>query len=335
MNNSLRQYYLTAIGIRSWQLKSTADMDFNEYEALEDKKPLEKKSLEKKSLVVSHESLEKQSLVVSREFLVENQEPLAGDQEPSAGDQEPSADAQQPPVDKKLLVVNQEAVAAQKVQTAVEKISVSKTSVISPFDVELINTIEACNVCSNRQSRLKPLIGEGNTNAAVFFISDAPTAIEEREGHYLTGDIQFLFNSMLRVIGLENDYFFSGMIKCYSLKEYLISEDEINHCRTHLIAQLKHIKPKVIVALGPVQAQAILNTNKSFNQLRNKVHAVEISSGSTFSTASTTSTSTTQSCPVIVSYHPSFLLRNPLYKKEALKDLLLIKDLLEIENVRR
>lgn len=321
MNSSLRQYYLTAIGIRSWQLKSTADTDFIEWE----NESLE----EKKSLVVSHESL------------VENQQPLAEDQEPSA-DKKPSAKDQKPSADKKPLVVNQEPsalnqkpVAAQNLEAKAENISAPEIPDISPFDVELINTIEACNVCSNRQSRLKPLIGEGNTNAAVFFISDAPTAIEEREGHYLTGDIQFLFNSMLRVIGLENDYFFSGMIKCYSLKEYLISEDEINHCRTHLIAQLKHIKPKVIVALGPVQAQAILNTNKSFNQLRNKVHAVEISSSSAFSTASTTSTSTTQSCPVIVTYHPSFLLRNPLYKKEALKDLLLIKDLLEIENKRR
>ena len=127
---------------------------------------------------------------------------------------------------------------------------------------------------------------------------------------------------MLHAVELENDSVLTGIIKCYSLEEYLITEDEINNCRSHLIAQLEQVKPKVIVALGPVQAQAILNSNESFNQLRNKVHSININS------KPVSSLSSTHSYPVIVSYHPSFLLRNPLYKKQALKDLLLIKDLL-------
>lgn len=320
MNNHLRQYYLIEIGIQNWQLKSTLDTDFNEldYEPLEEKKPL----------VISHESLveDQEPSAGDQEPSAGDQEPSAGDQRPSAGDQEPSTEVQKQSAEKKPLIVRLETAASPQVQAVVENISVSKIPVVSSFDVELVKNIETCNSCPVRKNRLKPLVGEGSSNASVFFISDAPSAAEESEGHYLTGDMQILFNAMLHAIEVENDYFLTGIIKCYSLEEYLITEDEINNCRSHLIAQLEQIKPKVIVALGPVQAKAILNSNKSFNQLRNKVHSININSNPT------SSLSAPHSYPVIVSYHPSFLLRNPLYKKEALKDLLLMKDLLAGES---
>ncbi|MCU7836819.1 MAG: uracil-DNA glycosylase [gamma proteobacterium symbiont of Taylorina sp.] len=177
-----------------------------------------------------------------------------------------------------------------------------------------IRKITSCSLCSSRKNHLKVLSGEGNADAQVFFICEAPNAAEEREGHYLTDDSHSLFKKMLDVIGITNNYFFTGLIKCHSFENFLISEAEINNCRSHLITQLEQVKPDVLILLGTIQAQALLKSTDSFNQLRNKIHTIEINN---------------QSYQAIVSYHPAYLLRNPLYKKEALKDLILIKSVLQ------
>jgi len=205
----------------------------------------------------------------------------------------------------------------QKTSEVIVQKSLPKTKVLQTLislDTDLINKIESCSVCNSRKNHLKVLSGEGNADADVFFISEAPNAEEEREGHYLTGEVQLLFKKMLQVIEITNSYYFTGLVKCHSFENYLLIEEEINNCQNHLFAQLNQIKPKVLVLLGSVQAQAILKSKDSFKQLRKQVHKVEINN---------------RTYQAIVSYHPAYLLRNPLYKREALEDLILIKSLLQ------
>ena len=179
------------------------------------------------------------------------------------------------------------------------------------LDAKALKKIAACTLCDSRKNHCQVLSGEGIAAADIFFICEAPNADEEREGHYLPGEVQSLFYKMLDVISIKNNYFITGLIKCHSFDNYLVTDEEIKNCSTHLIEQLEEFKPKVIVLLGVTQAQAILKTPKSFNELRNKIHSIEINN---------------KTYQAIVSYHPAYLLRNPLYKKEALKDLILIKN---------
>ncbi len=119
---------------------------------------------------------------------------------------------------------------------------------------------------------------------------------------------------MLNTIGLAAEYFLSGIIKCHSLEQFQVSEQEIRNCAVHLNAQLEQINPSVLMVYGAAQTQSVLQSKQSFNELRGKIHRVTINH---------------RQYPLVVSYHPAFLLRNPLYKREALKDLIMLKNLLK------
>ncbi len=209
--------------------------------------------------------------------------------------------------------------AHQQPKVQFENIVKSQDEAVSdiPIEAETFKHIDSCDLCPSRKNHLQVLTGNGFANADVFFVCEAPTVDEDREGHYLTDDVQSLFNKMLASVSISRQYFFTGLVKCHSLDEYLVSQGDISNCSEHLIKQLEEFKPKIIVLLGSVQAQSFLKSSETFNQLRNKVHSIEINNN--FYHA-------------IVSYHPAFLLRNPLYKREALKDLIMIKSIISTSN---
>lgn len=209
--------------------------------------------------------------------------------------------------------------ANQQPKVQVENIVKPQVETVSdiPIEAETFKHIDSCALCSSRKNHLQVLTGNGFANADVFFVCEAPTVDEDREGHYLTGDVQSLFSKMLDAISISKQYFFTGLVKCHSLDEYLVSQDDISNCSEHLIKQLEEFKPKIIVLLGSVQAQSVLKSSETFNQLRNKIHNIEINN---------------KFYQAIVSYHPAFLLRNPLYKREALKDLIMIKSIISTSN---
>ncbi len=218
-----------------------------------------------------------------------------------------------------VVQVDEATEANQEPKVQVKNIVKPQVEAVSdiPIEAETFQHIESCDLCSSRKNHLQVLTGNGNADANVFFVCEAPTADEDREGHYLTDDVQSLFSKMLDTISISKQYFFTGLVKCHSLDEYLVSQDNINNCSEHLIKQLEEFKPKVIVLLGSVQAQSFLKSSETFNQLRNKVHSIEVNNNS---------------YQAIVSYHPAFLLRNPLYKREALKDLIMIKSIISTSN---
>lgn len=281
MNNYLRQQYLDAIGIQIWQLKTALNDEM--CDSLDDVSDI----AEEKTIAVLPTTVQ-----ASQTFTMQA-EPVKPESEQVSKvqiEESHNRPVEDKTVDDKTVTENIECVP------------------------ELELTIKQCKQCPGRQTRLNALSGQGNAGASVFIISEAPTAEEDRSGHYLTEQTMSLFQSMFHSINSIDDYFITGIIKCYSLSEYLVSKDEISRCSTFLHAQIEQVKPSVILVLGAVQAQTVLQSDESFNQLRGKIHYVTIND---------------KEYPVIVSYHPAYLVRNPIYKREALKDLIMIKELIK------
>ncbi len=297
MDNHLRQQYLDAIGIQVWQLKSAVDsdtpvsLDEDVHEFISEPQP-----------VVEHEP---QSLVEQKpQSVVVEQETQQVSQEPPSFISKPEQLSQAPQLS--------EPVSNLKIKEPVEA-KLTPVERVEP-DSEFVQTIKNCQQCPGRQTRLNALAGQGNNNASVFVISEAPNAEEDRFGHYLSEQSMSLFQSMLQSINSYDDYFFTGIIKCHSLTDFLISEDEINHCASFLQSQIEQTKPSVLLVLGAAQAQTMLQSKQSFNELRGKLYHIKIND---------------REYPLVVSYHPAYLIRNPIYKREALKDLILIKSLIK------
>ncbi len=179
---------------------------------------------------------------------------------------------------------------------------------------ELSQVIRLCKKCPSREHRLNALIGQGSHNAKVFVITGAPTAEEDRVGHYLSGSSESLFHAMLCSVGLDNTVYVSGLLKCYSMTDFIVNKQELEYCLSYLQTQIEHINPSILFILGAFEAQSILKTKQSFNELRSKIHTIRINK---------------KEYSAIVSYHPDYLLRNPLYKKQSLNDLIMLKGMLE------
>jgi len=280
MNNFLRQQYLDAISIQSWQLKTALN------DEMCDSQVDVSDTAEEKIIAVS-------SVAHTSQIFTTQAEPVKPASE-QVSKVQIEASHNRPVEDK---TVND--------KTVTENIN---------CDSELEQTIKKCQQCPGRQTRLNALPGQGNASGAVFVISEPPTTEEDRSGHYLTEQTISLFQSMFHSINSTDDYFITGIIKCYSWSEYLLSKEEISRCSTFLHAQIEQVKPSVILVLGAVQAQTILESDESFNQLRKKIHYTTVND---------------KQYPVIVSYHPAYLVRNPIYKREALKDLIMIKELIK------
>ncbi len=309
MNHFIRQQYLDAIGIQSWQLKSAVDdqlpelIDDYSYPSEPDAELIESKPES-----VSQE-LNRQSEPESdgRSELIT--EPVITESEPETFTKNIDTVRQPPDI---IEPQNQPQPLKPADSISAEAPSIDPQS--SELDPDLEQSIQSCKQCSKRQTRSNALSGQGAKHAPVFVVSEPPTAEEDRAGHYLSQQSLTLFQSMLQCIDLNDKYFFTGIIKCYSLTDYLFSDDEITHCAPFLQSQIELIQPAVIYVLGAKQAQSILQTKQSFNELRGKVHSISINN---------------HQYSVIVSYHPAYLLRNPLYKREALSDLILMKSLIK------
>ena len=276
MSERIRQEYLKAIGIQSWLLRSAIE------------KP-------------------------EQELLLEQPEQLipVTEQNHYPVDFLPEKDTEVPKVSEKPFVTpaTSDANTMEAVVLAAENIES-----VAVFDKELETRINECQRCNERSGRLNALIGQGDANASVFFITDAPTAEEDREGHYLTGSASSLFQAIIRSIGAGCNYYLSGIVKCFSMDEFLTSKQAISNCSEFLLQQLETVKPRILVALGANQGRALLKQQIPFNEMRGKIHTIELNN---------------QEYTLLVTYHPSFLIRNPLYKKQALDDLLLIKSILK------
>ena len=212
-----------------------------------------------------------------------------------------------------IPVVDETALSTSKVVTeGIEIIPLSKSdvSVVSSLAwPELRQQVINCQQCELHATRTQAVFGVGNQQADWLIIGEAPGADEDRKGEPFVGRAGQLLNEMLNAIGLKREQvYIANILKCRPPNNRDPKPEEAASCSPYLQRQIELIQPKVILALGRIAAQRILQSNTSLARLRNQVHHVE----------------SIQS-PVIVTYHPAYLLRSPAEKRKAWQDLLFAK----------
>ncbi len=170
--------------------------------------------------------------------------------------------------------------------------------------IELKQAVPACTACGLHKSRTQTVFGVGDEQADWMLIGEAPGAEEDRLGEPFVGQAGKLLDNMLAAVGLgrgENVYI-ANVLKCRPPGNRNPEPEEVEKCSAHLRVQIELIAPKLIVAMGRFAAQTLLGTDASIASLRGRVHAHA-------------------GVPLIVTYHPAYLLRNLPDKAKAWEDL--------------
>lgn len=175
------------------------------------------------------------------------------------------------------------------------------------------NQVLACALCDLHKTRTNAVFGVGNEHAEIMFIGEAPGANEDLKGEPFVGRAGMLLNSMVKSIGLNReDIYIANILKCRPPGNRDPLPEEIKLCTPYLQQQIALINPKLLIAVGRVAAQHLLNTMEPMSKLR----------GNTFHYGE-------QKPPLLVTYHPAYLLRSPSEKKKAYMDFLLIKKMIK------
>jgi len=160
-----------------------------------------------------------------------------------------------------------------------------------------------CTKCALSAGRIKFVYGDGNPEAKVMIIGEAPGEQENLMGKPFVGKAGELLDRMIAAIHLDREtVYIANIVKCRPPGNRDPQPEERIACLPYLVEQISIVKPKIILMMGLVAAQTLLATNQSLGNLRQKVHFFE-------------------GIPSYVSYHPAALLRNPNWKAPAWEDL--------------
>ena len=178
---------------------------------------------------------------------------------------------------------------------------------------ELQEAVRTCTRCALHEGRTQTVFGVGSRTADLLIIGEAPGAEEDRRGEPFVGRAGQLLNAMLAAIDLaREEVYIANILKCRPPNNRDPRTDEQATCTPYLQRQIELLQPRVILALGRVAAQWLLQSDAPIGRLR----------GRTFEYGSRTT-------PLVVSYHPAYLLRSPLQKSRSWDDLKLVKRLLK------
>jgi uracil-DNA glycosylase len=170
---------------------------------------------------------------------------------------------------------------------------------------ELRARVAACTRCSLSATRTQTVFGVGNQNADWLIVGEAPGADEDRKGEPFVGRAGQLLNSMLLAIGLPREQvYIANVLKCRPPGNRDPSPTEAAECLPYLERQIALLKPKIMLVVGRIAAQNLLRTDKTLGSLRQQVHRFGLSQ-----------------VPLVVTYHPAYLLRTPSDKRKAWEDL--------------
>lgn len=178
---------------------------------------------------------------------------------------------------------------------------------------EAVAGCEACGLCRGRQNTV---FGVGHEQAQWMIIGEAPGEQEDRQGEPFVGKAGQLLDNMLRAVGLtraeagpEQQVYIANVLKCRPPMNRNPEPQEVAQCELFLKRQVELVAPKLILAMGRFAVQSILQTGEPIGRLRGRVHAY-------------------QGVPVVVTYHPAYLLRNPADKARSWDDLCLAREVL-------
>jgi DNA polymerase len=177
---------------------------------------------------------------------------------------------------------------------------------------ELKAAVAGCTACELHKTRTQGVFGVGDENADWLFIGEAPGADEDAQGEPFVGQAGKLLDNMLKSIGLKrgDNVYIANVVKSRPPGNRNPLPDEIAACMPYLMRQIELIQPKLIVTLGKIASEALLGREATIASLRGKVHAY-------------------QGIPMIVTYHPAYLLRTLQDKSKAWEDLCLAKQTMQ------
>lgn len=165
--------------------------------------------------------------------------------------------------------------------------------------------VAACTRCALHTTRTQTVFGVGNRQAEWLVVGEAPGAEEDRRGEPFVGRAGQLLNAMLRAIGLAREQvFIANVLKCRPPNNRDPLAGEVSECWPFLEQQIALLKPKIMLVVGRIAAQNLLKTDVPLGQLRQKAHEFGESR-----------------VPLVVTYHPAYLLRTPADKRKTWEDL--------------
>ena len=172
----------------------------------------------------------------------------------------------------------------------------------------LADAVAHCTACKLHQTRTQGVLGVGDRNADWLIIGEAPGAEEDAQGEPFVGQAGKLLDAMLAAINLQrgNNVYIANVLKSRPPGNRNPEPEEVAACWPYLQAQIELIQPKLILALGRFAAQSLLGTDEAISRLRGRVHQF-------------------QNVPLVVTYHPAYLLRNLPDKARAWEDLCLAR----------
>jgi len=183
-------------------------------------------------------------------------------------------------------------------------------SLIDGMDWDALDAaIMSCARCELAKSRTQGVPGVGDRQADWLFVGEAPGANEDRLGEPFVGDAGKLLDAILAAIGLRRgeNVFIANVLKSRPPGNRDPKPEEVATCLPYLVRQIELIRPKLIVAMGRFAAQSLLSTDMPLGKMRGRLHSYH-------------------GVPLVVTYHPAYLLRNPLDKAKVWEDMVLATD---------
>lgn len=181
----------------------------------------------------------------------------------------------------------------------------------------LRDAVAGCTACKLCQGRTQTVFGVGNERAHWLIVGEAPGEQEDRQGEPFVGKSGQLLDNMLRALGLTRDeapperqVYIANTVKCRPPGNRNPEPEELAQCEPFLIRQIELLQPKIVLAMGRFAVQSLLRSTDPIGRLRGRVHRY-------------------QGLPLVVTYHPAYLLRNPEDKARAWDDLCLAREALQ------
>jgi uracil-DNA glycosylase len=193
----------------------------------------------------------------------------------------------------------------------VAPLSVQEPAAVQNNDWQSLQAeVAACARCELHQTRTQTVFGVGNQRADVLIVGEAPGQEEDARGEPFVGRAGHLLDAMLRAIDLQREQvYITNILKCRPPENRNPRPEEITHCEEYLHRQIDLLQPKIIFALGKFAAQTLLSSDDSVSAMRAAQHEY-------------------RGIPLLVSYHPAYLLRKPTEKRKSWHDLLRLKAML-------
>ena len=191
------------------------------------------------------------------------------------------------------------------------------TTIASADWPALRDAVDACQACELHRTRRQTVFGVGHMQAHWMIVGEAPGEREDAIGEPFVGDSGRLLDNMLRALQLtrapstpERQVYIANTLKCRPPRNRNPEAHELARCEPFLVRQIELIRPRIILAMGRFAVQALLRSDEPVGRLRGRVHRY-------------------QGVPLVVTYHPAYLLRNPTDKARAWDDLCLAAQLVD------